>query len=73
MDKPASPPAVDRPQVVASGLPLVSCIMPTRGWPEFVRQAIGYFLRQDYAERELVIVHESDADLPRPFPPTPGS
>ena len=51
--------------------PLVSCIMPTRGRPEFVRQAITYFLRQDYPERELVIVYESDADLPRPLPADP--
>lgn len=50
---------------------LVSCIMPTRGRPEFVRQAIGYFLRQDYPERELVIVYESDADLPHPLPADP--
>ncbi|MFV8754425.1 glycosyltransferase family 2 protein [Nannocystaceae bacterium ST9] len=45
-------------------LPLVSCIMPTRGRPEFVAQSIAYFRRQDYPNRELIIVHEHEADLP---------
>ncbi len=47
-----------------AGLPLVSCIMPTRGRPGFVARAIAYFRRQDYPHRELIIVHEDDADLP---------
>jgi glycosyltransferase involved in cell wall biosynthesis len=50
--------------VPAARVPLVSCIMPTRGRPAFVARAIGYFRRQDYPARELVIVHESDDDLP---------
>jgi glycosyltransferase involved in cell wall biosynthesis len=39
-------------------LPLVSCIMPTcdRRW--FVERAIGYFLKQDYARSELIIVDD---------------
>jgi glycosyltransferase involved in cell wall biosynthesis len=45
-------------------LPLVSCIMPTRGRPQFVAQSIRYFLRQDYAPTELVIAYETDEDLP---------
>ncbi|PRP90771.1 putative glycosyltransferase EpsH [Enhygromyxa salina] len=44
--------------------PLVSCIMPTRGRPEFVARAILYFRRQLYPNRELIIVHEDAADLP---------
>jgi len=44
--------------------PLISCIMPTRGRPIFVAQAIAYFRRQDYPARELVIVHHDEADLP---------
>jgi glycosyltransferase involved in cell wall biosynthesis len=44
--------------------PLISCIMPTRGRPRFVAQAIAYFHRQDYPRRELIIVHHDDADLP---------
>jgi len=38
--------------------PLVSCIMPTLDRPEFVPQAIRYFLRQDYEARELIIVDD---------------
>jgi glycosyltransferase involved in cell wall biosynthesis len=45
-------------------LPLISCVMPTRGRARFVAQAIAYFRRQDYPNRELVIVHEDAADLP---------
>ncbi|GAB4205508.1 MAG: hypothetical protein OHK0022_31690 [Roseiflexaceae bacterium] len=45
---------------------LVSCIMPTSNRRRFVSLAIGYFLNQTYAERELVIVDDGDdrvADL----------
>jgi glycosyltransferase involved in cell wall biosynthesis len=42
----------------AGSEPLVSCIMPTRDRRRFVAQAIDYFLRQDYANRELVIVDD---------------
>jgi glycosyltransferase involved in cell wall biosynthesis len=47
-------------------LPLVSCIMPTRNRKTFVQQALLYFERQDYPNRELIIVDdgtESVADL----------
>lgn len=40
--------------------PLASCIMPTRNRRKFVAQAIGYFLRQDYPRRELVILDDGD-------------
>jgi GT2 family glycosyltransferase len=40
--------------------PLVSCIMVTRNRPEFVLQSIRYFERQDYANRELIIVDDGD-------------
>jgi glycosyltransferase involved in cell wall biosynthesis/GT2 family glycosyltransferase len=46
--------------------PLVSCLMPTRNRRPFVAQAIGYFLRQDYEQRELVVLDDGDdrvADL----------
>jgi glycosyltransferase involved in cell wall biosynthesis len=45
-------------------LPLISCVMPTRGRPRFVAQSVVYFHRQDYPNRELVIVYEDPADLP---------
>lgn len=37
---------------------LVSCIMPTYNRRHFVPQAIKYFLRQDYPNRELIIVDD---------------
>lgn len=46
--------------------PLVSCIMPTANRRLFVPRAIEYFLRQDYPNRELVILDDgadSVADL----------
>src|SRR5271166_5667055 len=41
-----------------SSLPLVSCIMPTRNRRWAVPRAIQYFLRQDYPNRELLIVDD---------------
>jgi glycosyltransferase involved in cell wall biosynthesis len=40
------------------GSPLVSCIMPTYNRRPFVAQAIAYFLRQTYANCELIIVDD---------------
>src|SRR3954447_10293322 len=40
--------------------PLVSCVMPTRNRRRFVRQAIWYFLRQDYPEKELLVVDDGE-------------
>jgi len=39
---------------------LVSCIMPTKGRRHFVSQAIRYFVEQDYAYKELIIVDDGD-------------
>ena len=39
-------------------LPLVSCIMPTFNRRHFVPRAIDYFLRQDYPNRELIIIDD---------------
>jgi glycosyltransferase involved in cell wall biosynthesis len=42
--------------------PLVSCIMPTYNRRPFIPQALQHFLRQDYPNRELIIVDDgSDA------------
>ncbi len=38
--------------------PLVSCIMPTFNRREFVPLAIRYFLRQDYENKELIIIDD---------------
>jgi glycosyltransferase involved in cell wall biosynthesis len=40
----------------ATSRPLISCIMPTRGHLFPARHAIDCFLRQDYPNRELVVV-----------------
>lgn len=39
-------------------VPLVSCIMPTYNRRAFVPHAIRYFLRQDYPNKELVILDD---------------
>jgi glycosyltransferase involved in cell wall biosynthesis len=43
--------------------PLVSCIMPTRDRPAFASQAIEYFVRQDYEDRELIVVDDGKSDI----------
>jgi hypothetical protein len=45
------------PAIVA-GQPLVSCIMPTADRRAFVPQAVRYFLRQDYDNRELIVLDD---------------
>jgi glycosyltransferase involved in cell wall biosynthesis len=42
--------------------PLVSCIMPTCNRRAFVVQAIKYFRQQDYPNKELIIVDNSNDD-----------
>ncbi len=39
-------------------LPLVSCIMPTYNRRKFVAHAINYFLRQDYGNKELIVIDD---------------
>jgi O-antigen biosynthesis protein len=51
--------------------PLVSCIMPTGGRVPFVLQSIRYFQRQDYPNRELIILDDGGADL-APLLPADG-
>ncbi len=61
----ASPPVVAPPSItVMPRAPRITCIMPTRGRPEFVRQAITYFERQDYPNRELIVVDDDVGDVP---------
>jgi hypothetical protein len=40
------------------GLPLISCILPTYNRRGFLPHAIHYFLRQDYPNRELLVVDD---------------
>ena len=49
--------------------PLVSCVLPTRDRPGFVRQAVCYFVRQTYVHLELVVVDAGTTAAP--LPPDP--
>jgi glycosyltransferase involved in cell wall biosynthesis len=42
--------------------PLVSCIMATSNRPAFVRQSIDYFRRQNYPNRELIILDDTTVE-----------
>ena len=55
------------PVAKAEGLPLISCLMVTRGRRVLLEAAIGCFARQTYPNRELVIVCDSPA-LPQDDP-----
>lgn len=44
-------------------MPLISCIMPTADRRDFVVKSIGYFLNQDYPNKELVIVDDGDDNI----------
>lgn len=48
---------------LASAQPLISCIMPTQGRPEYVLHSIQLFLRQDYPHKELIIIDDDNQDL----------
>ncbi|MGB0524122.1 MAG: glycosyltransferase [Flammeovirgaceae bacterium] len=54
-------------------LPLVSCMMPTV-WERrhFIPRAIHYFLRQTYANKELLIVDNEDGSLEKIIPTHPA-
>lgn len=62
---------IAEPRPVAAAAPLVSCIMPTRGRPDFARQAVRYFQRQDYPNTELVIVEDGPPALAPGLPDDP--
>ncbi|MEA2563573.1 MAG: hypothetical protein QOH06_5077 [Acidobacteriota bacterium] len=67
-ERPAAPQEPEKETVAVrmASSPLVSCIMPTRDRRELAQQAIQYFLRQDWPERELVIVDDGAEPLPVP-------
>lgn len=44
-------------------MPLVTCIMPTANRPEFIPNAIQYFLQQDYPFKELVIIDDGEKSV----------
>ncbi|MFX0194490.1 MAG: glycosyltransferase [Candidatus Hodarchaeota archaeon] len=52
--------------------PLISCIMPTSNRVLFVPKAIEYFLRQDYPNKELIIVDDGDRKIKHLVPSDPN-
>jgi O-antigen biosynthesis protein len=64
---PAASPAVSP----SPGTPLVSCIMPTSGRPDWVPQAIRYFQQQDVENTELIIVDTGPPGLESLLPNDP--
>src|SRR5207245_5280294 len=50
---------------------LVSCLMPTRDHRPFVSQAIAYFSKQDYPNRELVILDDGEEPAEELVPDDP--
>jgi glycosyltransferase involved in cell wall biosynthesis len=54
-----------------SDFPLVSCIMPTANREDFIPSAIGNFLKQDYPNKELVIIDDGKQSVVQLVPDTP--
>jgi glycosyltransferase involved in cell wall biosynthesis len=52
--------------------PLVSCIMPTRNRRDSVLQSICYFDRQDYPNRELILIDDGTDNLVDALPLNSG-
>jgi glycosyltransferase involved in cell wall biosynthesis len=71
----AAPPLISeeiyRPEPYASTGPMASCVIPTRDQPEFVQHAIDYFNRQDYPNRELIIIDDGARPLDHLIPADP--
>jgi glycosyltransferase involved in cell wall biosynthesis len=44
-------------------LPLVSCIMPTYGRPDYVNESVAMFLAQDYPHKELIILNDCPGQI----------
>jgi glycosyltransferase involved in cell wall biosynthesis len=59
------------PHIARRAAPLVSAIMPTADRVAFVPRAIQTFLRQDYAEKELVIVDDGVSPIAHLVPDDP--
>jgi glycosyltransferase involved in cell wall biosynthesis/GT2 family glycosyltransferase len=51
--------------------PLISCITPTRDRIPFLLQSIAYFQRQDYPNRELIVVDDGPRSLAGVLPDDP--
>jgi hypothetical protein len=60
------------PNLQPRPLPLVSCIMPTANRAAFASQAIRYFQRQDYPERELIVMDDGNIPIADLVPREPN-
>jgi glycosyltransferase involved in cell wall biosynthesis len=67
----ASPPLGADGELKVRLQPRIACIMPTANRRRFVPQAIRYFLRQDYANRELIVVDDGSDAVADLIPPDP--
>ena len=66
------PPSPRPPFIVARpSTSLVTAIMPTRQRPDFALQAVRYFLAQDYASKELVVLEDGRPSLAGRLPDDP--
>lgn len=58
MEWATSPAAPVRISNITDEEPLISCVMPTYGRPDFVEESIAMFLSQDYPNKELIILND---------------
>jgi len=47
----------------AKGSPRVSCLMPTANRPAMAARAIRHYLRQDYVDRELIVIDDGASPI----------
>jgi len=56
------------PPITRTRLPLVSCIMPTANRDFFIPDAIDNFLKQNYPNKELIIIDDGDKSISELIP-----
>ena len=71
--RPFTPTAIAPATIIVArpSTPLVTAIMPTRQRPDFALQAVRYFLAQDYASKELVVLEDGRPSLAGRLPDDP--
>jgi glycosyltransferase involved in cell wall biosynthesis len=69
MDSPQTP--APNSQLPATNPQLIRCIMPPSNRRAFVPHAICYFLRQDYASKELIVLDDGDDPISDLIPDDP--
>lgn len=48
---------------VTAETPLMSCVMPTYGRPDYVPEAVACFLEQDYPNKELIVLNDCEGQV----------